>query len=388
MRIMKKLLILAAAVVTMVGCSKVVNDNIDLKKEINFEVANRLTKAQTGGAYSTSVPFGTYAWFTATSGSDHAAFMVNEKVAFIGGVWKNADNTFYWPKTGSIDFISYSPFVGTSNTAASVPAVTQNSITYTDYTVNGTDIMYADKAKCSSNVNEIEDDNTPESGFTGVPTLFRHALAKVSFKVKANFVKWPENETDPTKMTQWEVTVKSAKIRGLYNTGSCALALNADGEHWDKPATSIGGTNWYIWTDLSGSSAAQELIASPVVLTTDPQDISPLSGYVIPQDLKENVQMLDLDVHIKTTLPTGNVIEEDYITSSEVPTPAGKFPSINLKDISSRKVWQINENITYIISFKPTAKVDQDNSPEDVIITFDPAVVDWVSVTDNIKIQL
>ncbi|MBR6346910.1 MAG: hypothetical protein IKR69_05930 [Bacteroidales bacterium] len=388
---MKKLIILAVAVAAMAGCAKV-QDSTPVKKEVTFEVANRLTKATTGGVYSTSVPFGTYAWFTATSGSDHAAFMVNEQVAFLGGVWKNADNTFYWPKTGSVDFISYSPFAGTSNTAGTVPVITQNSITYTDYTAGNTDIMYADKATCSSNIDEINDTATPESGFTGVPTLFRHALAKVSFKVKANFVEWPD-PLDASKKTTWEVTIRSAKISGLHTTGSCALTLNADGKSWDKPVTNIGGTDWNIWTNLSGSSAAQELVdpttyPAGVVLTTDAQDLNPLTGYVIPQSLEAGVQMLDLDIHIKTTLPTGNIIEEDYITSSATPLPAGKFPSINLSDISNRTVWQINENITYTINIKPTAKDTEDDTPEDVIITFDPAVADWVSVSNNIKIQL
>ena len=166
---MKRIITLAAAVLAVVACSK--ENVVDIQREVTFEVAKRVqTRATAGVLYDTGLSFGTYAWYTATTagttGSDHADFMVNEKVSFDGSVWKTADNTFYWPKTGSVDFISYSPFAGTSNTAGTVPAVTQNSITYTGYTVNTTDdLMYADKVVgCSANVNEITDDAVSGAG--------------------------------------------------------------------------------------------------------------------------------------------------------------------------------------------------------------------------------
>ena len=185
---MKKYILLTALVLTAgAACTKIETES---KKEITFEVANRLQTKADGVKYNNGA-FGTYAWF---NGSDE--FMVNEKVDLAAGVWKTIDHTFYWPKTGSIDFISYSPFDGTSNTAGSVPTVTASSITYTNYTVGTTDLLYADKAKCAANVNEITDDASPESGYAGVPTLFRHALAKLSFKVKANFTEWTDENNE------------------------------------------------------------------------------------------------------------------------------------------------------------------------------------------------
>lgn len=379
---MKKVLLIAAAVVAaMTACTKV-NPTGDAQREISFEVANSLTKA-TGSVYDNGA-FGSYAWFNNTDD-----FMVNEKVDKSGGVWKTVDHTFYWPKTGSISFISYSPFAGTSDTAGSVPAITKSSITYTGITAGSTDLMYADRATCSSNVNDVTDgDGTADSGFSGVPTVFRHALAKLSFKMKANFVEYTDPTTNTT--TLWEVTVTSAKIGGFKTTGNCALALNADGKSWDKPVTNIGTAtdpvNVNVWTNLSGASSEQELIDA----TTYPdgvifkkgndsvKDLAAASGFVMPQVLEAGAQQLKLTVHIKTTLSNGKVINEDFT------------PTIDIKDISSLKAWQMNENIVYTISIKPTAIADPNNNdnPNDVIITFDPAVADWTVVDAAASIQL
>ena len=373
---MKKYIIFAAAaVMALAACSKVEDVTKDVQREIKFEVANSIQTKATGSLYDNGA-FGTYAWFNNTD-----EFMVNEQVDKSGGVWKTVDHTFYWPKTGSISFISYSPFEGTSDTAGSVPAITKNSITYTGYTAGTTDLMYADKATCSSNVNEVTDDGTADSGFTGVPTVFRHALAKLSFKIKANFVTWTDATTNTT--TSWEVKVTSAKISGFKTTGNCALALNGDGKSWDKPSVTVGSTTYNVWTNLSGTSAEQELIPDPntgIILTTTAQDLNPATGFVMPQVLTAGAQTLKLTIHITTTLSNGKTIEEDLT------------PSFDIKNISSLQAWQMNENIVYTINVKPTAKADgpdgRDDSPEDVIITFDPAVADWVTVDAAATIQL
>lgn len=379
---MKKYIILAAAALAaLAACTKVNPVAGDIQKEISFEVANRLTKA-TGAVYDNGA-FGTYSWFTAGStaatSSQGVPFMVNETVEKVGGVWKTSVNTFYWPKTGSIEFISYSPFAGTNGTAGTVPAITKTSITYTGVTAGGIDLMYADKATCSSNVNEVTDSDTSDSGYSGVPTVFRHALAKLSFKIKANFLTYTDETTNTT--TTWEVKVTSAKISGFKTTGDCALALNTNGKEWDKPVTTVGTDNFNVWTNLSGASTEQELVdattyPSGVTLTTTAQDLNPATGFVMPQVLTAGAQQLKLTVHIKTTLSNGNVIEEDY------------EPTIDIKDISTLKAWQMNENIVYTINLKPVAYVSEWNTPNDVIITFDPAVADWTNVDASATIQL
>ncbi len=377
---MKKYIILTlAAMAALTACSKV-EIAPEAQREINFEVANSIQTKATGSVYDNG-SFGTYAWFNNTD-----EFMVNEQVDKVGSVWKTVDHTFYWPKTGSISFISYSPFVGTSDTANSVPAVTKNSITYTGVTVGATDLMYADSATCSANVNEVTDSDTADSGYKGVPTVFHHALAKLSFKVLANFTEW--DDASNSSHTEWEVTLNSFKINGFKNNGSCALTLNADGKTWDKPVTNIGTdaapVNVNVWTvgDATSVTTAQELVTTPVVLTTTAQDLSAATGFVMPQALLSGTgaQTITIEAHIKTTLSNGNVINEDFTKT------------VDISAISSLKAWQMNENIVYTIKFKPTAKADgadgHDDDPNDVIITFDPAVADWTTVDTSATIQL
>jgi TonB-dependent SusC/RagA subfamily outer membrane receptor len=108
------------------------------------------------------------------------------------------------------------------------------------------------------------------------------------------------------------------------------------------------------------------------------KDLAAASGFVMPQVLEAGAQQLKLTVHIKTTLSNGKVINEDF------------NPTIDIKDISSLKAWQMNENIVYTISIKPTATTDTGSydNPNDVIITFDPAVADWTVVDAAASIQL
>lgn len=375
----KHIIFAAAAVAALAACSKV-DQAPDTQREINFEVANSIQTKATGVVYENGA-FGTYAWFNNVDD-----FMVNEKVDKSGSVWKTVDHTFYWPKTGSISFISYSPFEGTSDTAGTVPEVTKNTITYTAYTAADTDLMYADRATCSANVNEVTDSDTADSGFSGVPTVFRHALAKLSFDIKANFLEY--DDATNGSHTEWEVTVNSIKIGGFKNTGNCALTLNADGKSWDKPETNLGDTTnpeiVYVWKDLSGTTADQELVDATtypngVVLTTTAQTLNAASGYVMPQVLAANTQVLTLDIHIKTKLSNGKYINEDLVKT------------VDMMAISSLKAWQMNENIHYTINIKPTASDatnPHNDDPEDVIITFDPAVADWTNVDATATIQL
>lgn len=376
---MKKYIIIAiAALAASVACSKV--ETVDLQKEISFEVINSSvqTKAFSGSIYSNG-DFGTYAWF-----NDTTEFMVNEKVGKAGGVWKTVDHTFYWPKTGSVSFISYSPFAGTSNTAGTTPVVKADSLLYNGVTAGTTDLMYADRATCSNNVNEVLDSlgRGSDSGFSGVPTIFRHALAKLSFKVMANFIEWTDTTTTPASVTKWEITLNSFKIKGFNTTGDLKLALNTDKKTWhNADSTAVGSKKYNVWTNLSGATAAQELVDAPIVLDTTAVDLAAATGYVLPQVLADGVQTVDINAHIKTTLANGKIIEEDFIKT------------ININKISTLKAWQMNENIVYTIKFKPTASAlnpgdAHDDDPEDVIIKFDPAVAEWTPVAAAATIQL
>ncbi|MBO4340634.1 MAG: fimbrillin family protein [Bacteroidales bacterium] len=363
----KYIIIAAAALAASVSCSKVETFD-DVQREINFEVA-RFVRTKANTALDTLRTFGTYSWFTAESnnGSQGVDFMVNETVGYVNPVWKTINNTFYWPKTGSIDFISYSPFDGSNGSADSNPVVKKDSLIYTNIVAKDIDYLYADKVTVAcpngATTNDVSYNGTPD--FKGVPTLFRHALAKVSFQIKANFL---EQGNSPTDTTKWKLTVEEFKIGGLYTKGDLHLAWN--GTKWEPKNSNK------TWENPSAPTAQQEL-ADSLVLTTEYQALGALEDpFVLPQELQAYAQTLKIKVKIETTLANGNQLLEYF------------DKTLNLKDISSLQAIKMNQNLEYKINIKPTANVSTPDSPEDVTITFDPAVADWEGVSAEATIQI
>ena len=180
----KSLSIIALAALAFVGCSKVTADapiskTEDKGQEINFQVATYMgqTKAE-NTTYPNNVSFGTYAWYngTGTPTPAPAKFMENQQISYQTGVWKAKGQTYYWPKTGNIDFISYSPYDSTTpwlNVTANTLTASTTGVAAND------DYLYSDKALAQTQ------NTNPGAYYTaGVPTLFHHALCKVCVKIK------------------------------------------------------------------------------------------------------------------------------------------------------------------------------------------------------------
>ncbi len=374
---MKKYIILsAAALLALAACSKVTPNAENNQRQIKFQVANYVNTKATQGLKFENPDFGTYAWFNATD-----PFMENEKVGLVSGEWTTVNNVYYWPKTGSIDFVSFSPF-DAAPTVAKGTAAGSYTMTFANYEVTpeqpattGTtgaaadplvlDLMYADVATASANVDEITDDlekGTTDSGYTGVPTLFHHALAKVGFTIQANFLEYEATLADGSKSkTSWKITLNSAKLQKFNNKGTLALT-------WASGA----------WTGSWAPTAdVTELDVMPGAAFDLDVDATPLKSdlFVLPQTLA--AQELVLNMTIETTLANGLKITETY------------EPVVSLKDITT--AWGMNQITNYVIKIKPTASdeiIPHDDDPEDVVITFDPAVVDWTTVTAETTIQL
>ena len=401
--IMKKYLILAvAALAASAACTKV--ENVPTPDQaISFSVARYVPQTKAPGEnmeYSTSDSFGTYSWFIATDDagnpisaaantySDHAPFMVNDEVWYDGTVWTTKAKTYYWPKTGTMDFISYSPYAATANPVVTKDANHDYTLDYSsiEAPIAAIDYMYSDKVNCVNKLENQQNDllvTGTDPGYRGVPTLFRHALAKVNFAVQPTFVEYTD-PIDANLKTKWEITVNSLKISGFYTQGTCHLSWsNASGE-WVKPTNEV-------WTVATGSAqtAAQELVASPITLVEDdiqtPVALTALTqSYVMPQDLVSGVQKLELDIDIVTKLFDDGTGAERTITENYHKT-------LNLLTISSCERIQMNKNLTYVIRIKPTATATTGGhveDPEDVIITFDPAVRDWDTQTETLTITI
>ena len=376
---MKKILIfLSIAAVMASACSKVASNPVENASVVSFQtVAGLNTKAPgiNGTVFPQTETFSTYAWAEGTVGD---YFMENVTIEYktSENLWKAQSGTYYWPKNSTVDFISYYP------TGLSGITVAKDTITYAGIDVNTLqqDIMYADKAAGFSDNQDLVDDSV--SGFTGVPTIFRHALAKVNFKVALTY-KY-KKEDDGTE-TSWKVTVNSAKLSGIYTKGGCVLKLASTPTlgviGWDKPAGNV-------WTPEGSAIDINGSLSGNIDAGTLYQAVDTL--YVLPQALAADQQKVTLNVTVETTRNGAAFLNETFDVSANIRLDA--IPA-----------WEMNHVYTYILRFAPTASngnggnpIDPPTDPSDpnypggvdpnnpnlsdAIITFDPAVDGWENV--------
>ena len=369
----KYLIITAAALLALASCAKV-EENNSSDRAISFQVTRyQNTKAEGDpadykDAYQ-AVPFGAYAWFKGVNPADNAAFMTNQKVSYrqAEDAWLPDGFTDFWPKSGSLDFICYSPY---SADAAGI-TIAEDKISFKDYTPAADDLMYGDKAVGLS-------DNAETYYYKGVPVLFHHALARVALQVKAAYLQKTAADGDVTK---WEITVNSATLKDVRTTGSLELPL--DGKTWKLPENKV-------WTPADAKKDLTLETKDLKVLTDEAQALGE-GMFVLPQVLNLGQQLV-LNVTIKTFRDTGSGFQP--VLSETGVELVAKMDAAKLPQ------WGINQDIVYTLVIAPTASNGSDpkdpgkpvdpNDPTlgDVVINFDPAVTDWEVVTVNTVITL
>ena len=362
---MKTRIILAvAALALLAACTESTIESPN--REITFQVASHSIVSKANSDYKdafAAIPFGAYAWFKGENPSDDASFMVNQKVEYdsANNRWVPAGTTYYWPKSGSLDFICYSPYTA-DGSAAPVPTITETTISYPIWDVDSNrdvDIMYADKVSgLTANSNTYY--------YNGVPTLFHHALARVSFQIKAAYLEKVASTGDKTR---WEITVNSIKVTGIRTAGTLDLTLNTDGS-WKKPDSNV-------WTNDGTTTTFNLNVSSLATLTTSFQNLDS-NIMVLPQLLSEG-QSVTLNVTIKTYRDQNDGNGEKLILTETAIDVPGQLSSGTLP------AWGINQDITYKFILSPSTSGSSED-PE--TIYFDPAVADWEQVTMNAQIQL
>lgn len=371
---MKKFFLLAAVVgVALTSCVK--NEGVAVtadQNQITFEVAKYKATSRAEVAYPTDLSFGAYAYYenTLTPGT-HSLYIDNAeivyKVADGRGYWAAKSETYYWPTQGHLDFVSYSPY-NEDATSPAVPKISdsdvQQTLKYEGFKVdaaNPVDILYSDKAMQQTA-------NTVNYGFTGVPTLFHHALAKLNFLVRT-FRLDNANES-PDAVTKWTVTIKKITLAGIYDEGS--LTMKTTNVH-DSGATTVQWANtitvvpYDVWSNTS-SQTTKEWNCEQVLTTTartygaGTADVAQ-NYFILPQALATGIQQITVDYSIATLAPGGQTATVDYSATK------------NFSDFPAVPAWEQGKNITYTIEIDP--KGDE--------IHFAPAVVDWENVDGTIS---
>lgn len=358
---MKKVFLIAAAVVALAACSKnEVLPSSSINNEISFNVAPR-TKALAAGQsdFGVNNHFISYAYFLTNNekwptnaGSiyiDGAEVSSKVEATATGGrVWK-AVNSYYWPKSekSSLTFFAWSK---NTNECALTGATCdpQKGIAFADYDVTANknvDLLVADVA-----ANKTGNENLYT--YSGVPTLFRHKLSYVIFKVKAK-------EAYAGK----EFALNSIKFIGLGSKASydqkandgTAGAYNTVGE-WAAPTATADQVYFNATTPVVFTNADFVLETEATAKTSVDQK------YYLPQALSAVAApgagvagSIEVVYTIKTT--------EGGSVSTETVTRYISAKSMFIDDL------KINKMYTCTLIFS----LDE--------ITWDPAVQDWENVT-------
>lgn len=195
---MKKYFILAAAaLLSLAACNKIDPENpTQEKRAINFSaVAAKTTKAPiTGITYKTTDPhFGIFCYALtdtktwAANSADGQLYMDNVEISYnsTDKIWEPA-TTYYWPLSGSLTFVGYSPY-GCAGTVAYVPGT--KTFTVTNFLVNADaddqqDLMWATTNPDLSNNQSTYTSESATSTLRGVNEVFHHALSQVKFNIK------------------------------------------------------------------------------------------------------------------------------------------------------------------------------------------------------------
>lgn len=244
----KHIFYIAAACAALASCVKNEVRVNTPDQEITFQTVS--TKAG-GTAFETDKHFFSYAYFlekdktwnpdfaSAKPYIDNALITYETGTSAGEGYWA-AGETYYWPKQGSLTFFAWTdntihnttsnpaPSVGTGATVSCAP---NTGIKIENYSVKDNlnkDILVAEIAK-----DRRSNESATGTWKKGVPTVFRHALAKVEFKVnkKENY--------DKVEFRVKKITLNNVYTKGTFTQGSPDETTGWKWSDWAEPATSI-----------------------------------------------------------------------------------------------------------------------------------------------------
>ena len=236
---------LCFAILTL-SCTKVEQAE-SAQAQISYNVV-QYTQTKAAGEYPTTVPFVSSAFYLengktwAANRSEAKPYIENAIISFDfdGANWRDADHSYYWPRAGKLTFFSYSP----QAIQASTKIDRNSGITIPDWDVNDhqdVDIMIAD-VQTDQTANQIG------GTYTGVPTIFRHALSKIS-GFTFNLHKDYANGHSSGSYANGDVVflLKSIVIKDMPQKGTYSNTMPSESNigAWNKAADGIYSYTWY-----------------------------------------------------------------------------------------------------------------------------------------------
>lgn len=358
---MKKLIVLLSAVAALAACSKnemvpaVSGENV----EISYKVAPR-TKADPQ-AFDTDNKFASWAYYLPSGKWDenrtNAKIYIGKEgeegatISYGNNVWKDQDNSYYWPKEGNLTFFAY------SLNSKSLTNKFGNDTHFTclnhesQYGIFGslnldihpnTDFLVADIASDKTANENVYD-------FNGVPTLFKHKLSRVKFAVK--------KKSDYPGAT---ITLNSITFKNLVNVMTYSQfwkdANNDIIQDYIATEGASRSNQEYTKTDFEVSSTAFVPVPNEVRYIYIPQDF---------KNVTDATKIATIEVKYTVTLKKGTSETDKGIAETYTKT-------LKVKDIFDS--WEIGKRYTFNLIFS----LDE--------IKWAPAVGDWEDDIKNIDV--
>ena len=321
--------------VSLAACTKV--ENTSAPESIRYAVGSYAvsTKASEYRAYESLNNFQSKA-FIHSEGAAEGSVFFNSAITWDGATW-SPDRDYYWPKHPQ-SYINFVSWYANDGSADIVPnTVTETSFEISNRTVGANDrILVADEAWRQSA-------NSTTYFTPGVPTLFRHVLSRVKVNMKATTLEDPE-----ISGVTYEITLQSAKFKGIFQRGSMSL-LNS-------PLADTGTRQWYssesptyLWKTAAGSNADDiQFVNSDIPIDTDYSAILAERSF-IPQVIGNAIKM---ELLYSVTTKSNGVTTA---TENDIPATIIMNTIKNTADVAIDK-WTPNKIYTYNIAINPVGK--------------------------------
>lgn len=262
-------LTLSAVCVLAVCCTKVQQAELSSPLVTYQLIQNTQTKG--ASPYDEDETFFSWAWMLedgqswVSSKSAAQLYIDKATIGHSSDGWSDINKVNYWPKSGyNLTFFAASP---SDELGTAVRCTPEQGITITDWNVNdhlGTDVLVADIVE-----NKTAVDN--QGWAAGVPTIFRHALSKISgftFNLHKNYA--PGHSSGSYVNGDVVFILKSIAIKNMPQKGTYSNTMPSESNigAW-KAADRVYDYTWYS-SDIDPDS---EGITIPYS-TSDPTGIS------------------------------------------------------------------------------------------------------------------